>query len=46
MTEIVPEVGVTVPLLTLKVSEVGLTVIVGGGGGGVVLGAVIVKLLT
>jgi hypothetical protein len=34
VTVIVPVVGVTVPLLTLKVSEVGLTVSVGVGGGG------------
>jgi hypothetical protein len=40
VTMIVPVVGVTVPLLTLKVSEVGLTLSVGGGG--VVLGAVMV----
>jgi len=41
VTVIVPVAGVTVPLLTLKVSEVGLTLSVGGGGG-VVLGAVMV----
>jgi hypothetical protein len=33
VTEIVPDVGVTVPLLTLRVSEAGLTVMVGVGGG-------------